>query len=113
VLSLAIAQFRPRKGDYEENLCRLGAMFREAAGWTAPPGLILAPEAALTGYFLEGGVRDLAVPAEKLFGDLVKLEHDRRNGRADERRYSSRRAELIAALEAVYSALDDSEPVAA
>jgi hypothetical protein len=50
---------------------------------------------------------------EKLFGDLVKLEHDRRNGRADERRYSSRRAELIAALEAVYSALDDSEPVAA
>ena len=76
MLSLAIAQFRPRKGDYEENLCRLGAMFREAAGWTAPPGLILAPEAALTGYFLEGGVRDLAVPAEKLFGDLERIHRE-------------------------------------
>ena len=73
MLSLAIAQFRPRKGAYEENLCRLGAVFREAAGWTSPPGLILAPEAALTGYFLEGGVRDLAVPAEKLFADLARI----------------------------------------
>lgn len=50
---------------------------------------------------------------EKLFADLVKLEHDRRNGRVDDRRYGSRRAELIAALETVYTALDDSEPVAA
>ena len=76
MLSLAIAQFRPRKGGYEENLCRLGTMFREAAGWPAPPGLILAPEAALTGYFLEGGVRDLAVPAEKLFGDLERVHRE-------------------------------------
>ena len=76
MLSLAIAQFRPRKGGYEENLCRLGTMFREAAGWAAPPGLILAPEAALTGYFLEGGVRDLAVPAEKLFGDLERVHRE-------------------------------------
>ncbi len=73
MLTLALAQFRPRKGAYEENLCRLGAVLREAAGWDAPPGLILAPEAALTGYFLEGGVRDLAVPAEKLFEDLTRV----------------------------------------
>jgi hypothetical protein len=50
---------------------------------------------------------------EKLFADLVRLEHDRRNGRVDDRRYTSRRAELIAALENVYGALDDGEPVAA
>ncbi|MGH7631605.1 MAG: nitrilase-related carbon-nitrogen hydrolase, partial [Gemmatimonadales bacterium] len=73
MLTLAIAQFRPRKGAYEENLCRLGAMFREAAGWPVPPGLIAAPEAALTGYFLEGGVRDLAVPADQLFRDLARI----------------------------------------
>jgi NAD+ synthetase len=67
---LAIAQFRPTKGAYAENLARLGALFREFAGWEAPPEIVLLPEAALTGYFLEGGVRELAVPAERLFDDL-------------------------------------------
>jgi NAD+ synthetase len=76
VLRLAIAQLRPHKGAYEENLCRLGAYFREAAGWAEPPELVVAPEAALTGYFLEGGVRDLAVPAERLFDDLAGQHRD-------------------------------------
>ena len=43
---------------------------------------------------------------EKLFADLARLEQDRRSGRADERRYASRREELVASLELVYSALD-------
>jgi hypothetical protein len=43
---------------------------------------------------------------EKLFADLVRLEHDRRNGRVDDRRYARRREELVAALEQIYSALD-------
>jgi hypothetical protein len=43
---------------------------------------------------------------EKLFGELTRLEHDRRNGRADERRAASRREELVASLELVYSALE-------
>jgi hypothetical protein len=43
---------------------------------------------------------------EKLFADLVRLEHDRRNGRVDDRRYGPRREELVGALEQVYSALD-------
>ncbi len=76
MLTLALAQFRPRKGAYEDNVCRLGAVFREAAGWHSPPELILAPEAALTGYFLEGGVRDLALPAEKLFDDLARVHRE-------------------------------------
>lgn len=44
---------------------------------------------------------------EKLFQDLVRLEHDRRGGRVDDRRYAARREELVAALEHVYGALDD------
>jgi NAD+ synthase (glutamine-hydrolysing) len=76
VLRLAIAQMRPRKGAYEENLCRLGELFRQAAGWDVPPQLMLAPEAALTGYFLEGGVRELAVPAERLFEDVSRQHRD-------------------------------------
>lgn len=75
-LSIAIAQFRPRKGAYDENLRRLGARFRELAGWDEPPALVVAPEAALTGYFLEGGVRDLAVSAERLYADLERQHRE-------------------------------------
>jgi NAD+ synthase (glutamine-hydrolysing) len=76
VLRLAIAQMRPRKGAYQENLGRLGAVFREAAAAPEPPELIVAPETALTGYFLEGGVRDLAVTADQLFHDLTCQHRD-------------------------------------
>ena len=74
MLRLAIAQFRPAKGRYAENLARLGAIFAEVAGWDEPPQLMVLPESALTGYFLEGGVQELALPAEKLFADL-SAEH--------------------------------------
>ena len=76
MLRLAIAQFRPAKGRYAENLARLGAIFAEVAGWVEPPELMVLPEAALTGYFLEGGVQELALSAEKLFADLA-AEHAR------------------------------------
>jgi NAD+ synthase (glutamine-hydrolysing) len=76
VLRLAIAQLRPRKGAYQENLGRLGSLFREVAGQPEPPELIVAPESALTGYFLEGGVRDLALSAEQLFHDLTCQHRD-------------------------------------
>jgi NAD+ synthase (glutamine-hydrolysing) len=78
VLRLAIAQLRPRKGAYDENLCKLGAVFREVSSWSEPPELVVAPETALTGYFLEGGVRDLALPAERLFDDLSRQHADAR-----------------------------------
>ena len=44
---------------------------------------------------------------EKLLNELARLEHERRAGRYDERRYSARREELVAALEQVYGALDE------
>jgi len=73
MLTLAIAQFRPDKGAYARNLARLGEVFKEVGQWPDPPGLVVAPESALTGYFLEGGVRDLALPAEQLFQDLARV----------------------------------------
>jgi NAD+ synthetase len=76
VLRLAIAQVRPHKGAYEENLCRLGALFREVGSWPEPPELVVAPETALTGYFLEGGVRDLAISGDQLFADLSRQHSD-------------------------------------
>jgi hypothetical protein len=46
---------------------------------------------------------------DKLFNELIRLEHEYRGGRADERRYRTRREELLAALENVYGALDSDE----
>jgi hypothetical protein len=43
---------------------------------------------------------------DKLFNDLIRLEHDHRNGRTDDRRYGARRDDLLAALEQVYAGLD-------
>jgi hypothetical protein len=43
---------------------------------------------------------------EKLFADLVRLEHDHRSGRVDERRYAARREEIVGALEQIYGSLD-------
>ena len=76
MLRLAIAQIRPQKGAYQENLCRLGALFREVGGWPEPPELLVAPETALTGYFLEGGVRDLALTGDQLFADLSRQHQE-------------------------------------
>jgi NAD+ synthase (glutamine-hydrolysing) len=71
MLRLAIAQMRPQKGAYRDNLNNLGALLREVGGWPEPPELLVTPESALTGYFLEGGVRELALPAARLFEDLT------------------------------------------
>jgi NAD+ synthetase len=73
MLRIAIAQFRPDKGEYAANLERLGDVFRELGKWEEPPALVVAPEAALTGYFLEGGVQELALPVERLFEDLARV----------------------------------------
>jgi hypothetical protein len=44
---------------------------------------------------------------EKLFHDLVRLEHDHRRGKMDGPRYDGRREELVEALEQVYGELDE------
>ncbi|MBL8978282.1 MAG: NAD(+) synthase [Gemmatimonadetes bacterium] len=76
MLRLAIAQFRPDKGDYPANLARAGAVFAEVGRWPEPPDLVVFPESALTGYFLEGGVQELALPAERLFEDLGRVHRE-------------------------------------
>jgi hypothetical protein len=54
----------------------------------------------------------LVARREKLFGELLKLERDRRNGRSDDRSLA-RREELMAQLEHVYGSLDDPDPAGA
>src|SRR5437016_12627650 len=67
---LAIAQLSPRKGEYRRNLERLRGLFAELDRLDPRPQVLSLPETALTGYFLEGGVRDNAVTAGTLARDL-------------------------------------------
>ena len=69
-LDLAIVQLRPRKGDYASNIARIGGLLAHAATLTPTPAVVQFPETAATGYFVEGGVRDLAVTAGELARDL-------------------------------------------
>ncbi|MBC7790162.1 MAG: NAD+ synthase [Anaerolineae bacterium] len=71
LIHLAIAQFRTKKGDYAANLDRLSEIFAQSDGLDPRPQILLLPETALTGYFVEGGVRDLAVTAGTLARDLA------------------------------------------
>jgi NAD+ synthase (glutamine-hydrolysing) len=69
-VTIALAQFQPRKGDYAGNLARIAEIVGQAAALDARPDLVCFPETALSGYFLEGGVREHAVTAGRLAGDL-------------------------------------------
>lgn len=71
MLRLAIVQFRPRKGAYAQNLAQLQGCFAEAAALPQPPDLLVLPETALSGYFLEGGVREQARTAEQVAEDVA------------------------------------------
>lgn len=68
---IAVAQIRPRKGDYQGNLQRIATVLAQVGRWPESPGLVLFGEAAISGYFLQGGTRDIAVTAGTLFRDLV------------------------------------------
>jgi N-carbamoylputrescine amidase len=57
----ALVQFKPRKGDVAANLAAMREVFAQLA--PDEPDLIVFPEAALTGYFLEGAVYELALDA--------------------------------------------------
>ncbi|HWH50517.1 MAG TPA: NAD+ synthase [Gemmatimonadaceae bacterium] len=70
---LALAQITPRKGDYAGNVERLGSVFAQLDRMSPRPAVLCLPEAALTGYFLEGGVRDSAVTAGTLAADLDRV----------------------------------------
>lgn len=66
---VALIQSKPLKGQYSENLASARAAFEQIDDRT---DLVVLPEAALTGYFLEGAVYDLALPARRFAADLAR-----------------------------------------
>jgi hypothetical protein len=87
-----------------------------AARWIA---LSLTGAIIVVGVWLSRGPQEstaltaerkrLASRRDKLFNDLVRLEHDHRSGKVNEARYTTRREEIVAALEHIYGALDGDE----
>ena len=63
-VSLALVQFAPRKGDVRANFERIEQVFaalrHDKEGF---PAVVVFPEASLSGYFVEGGVAEVALPA--------------------------------------------------
>ncbi|WP_117237933.1 nitrilase-related carbon-nitrogen hydrolase [Thermus sediminis] len=67
----ALLQFRPEKSRPRESLRRLRAHLEALRPYA--PEVVVLPEAALTGYFLQGGVRELALTQHELLELLSGL----------------------------------------
>jgi N-carbamoylputrescine amidase len=80
-LRVAMVQTKPLKGRYAKNLRDAGDAFAQLVD--DPPDLVVLPEAALTGYFLEGAVYDLALPAAAFAADVARVWREAGGGRAD------------------------------
>lgn len=65
-MKVAVVQTKPRKGDFEANFSELERIFAQLRSDPVPYDLVVLPEAALTGYFLEGAVYELAVTSDAL-----------------------------------------------
>lgn len=66
-LHVAVAQVAPRKRAFKANVERLGDLLGQIfADKTHAVDVLVLPETALTGYFLEGGVLDVAMSADDL-----------------------------------------------
>ncbi len=63
-LDLALVQFAPRKGDVRANLDLIAAAFKALRDDAGVPDVVVFPEACLSGYFVEGAVREVALSAE-------------------------------------------------
>jgi predicted amidohydrolase len=68
-LRAAIVQIKPDKGQYRANLRSAAEAFAQLVADS--PNLVVLPEAAMTGYFLEGAVYELAVTAQRFARDLA------------------------------------------
>ena len=70
-LTIALPQFRPAKANLPGNLDRLAGLIAQSATLEPRPQLVVFAETVTTGYFVEGGVRELALPAERLMAELA------------------------------------------
>lgn len=82
-VNLTIVQFQPRKGDYTSNLKRFERLFETVVSVETRPDIVAFSETVLTGYFVEGGVRDVALPALTFATDLNRAFRAHCTGHVD------------------------------
>ena len=75
MLHVAIVQAKPRKGALEENFAELRDVFAQLRASSPVPHLVVLPEAAMTGYFLEGAVYGLSFTPQA-FADRLAAAWD-------------------------------------
>ena len=68
--TVALAQTAPVKADVSRNLDQIASLCTQSSEEGAE--LIVFPEGAVTGYFLEGGVLELALTADEMLRELSK-----------------------------------------
>jgi N-carbamoylputrescine amidase len=73
VFQVGILQLKPSKGKRAQNLEHLKTTMQELLESGEKPDVLVMPEGALTGYFLQGGVRELAVTRDQLFEELEDI----------------------------------------
>lgn len=66
---VACAQFAPKKAQVAANIARIAELIQQAS--TEGADLVLFPEAATSGYFLEGGVLESSLESGQLLDMLV------------------------------------------
>ncbi len=69
-LHIALGQLQPRKGDYSANIARVGEVLASLGETSPAPQVVQFPETVLSGYFVEGGAREVAVTAGTMANDL-------------------------------------------
>jgi len=74
---VAAAQIKPKKADYRHNLARVGSLFAQIDAMDPRPDVLVLPETVFSGYFLQGGVREVARSRSDLFADLLDLYRQR------------------------------------
>jgi NAD+ synthetase len=72
-LSIGLVQFKPLKADVAANLGRIQDLVQGNGG---QQDLLVFPEAAVSGYFLEGGVAEVALSARELAAGLGESDAD-------------------------------------
>jgi predicted amidohydrolase len=82
-VNLTVVQFQPRKGDYAGNLKRFEQLFDTLVNIDPRPDVVAFSETVLTGYFVEGGVREVAMPAGRFAADLNRAFRTHCSGQLD------------------------------
>ncbi len=73
VVKHAILQLKPAKGRRKDNLERFKTALTELRDADEIVDVVVLPEGAFTGYFLQGGVRELAVTSQDFYNELEAI----------------------------------------